>query len=111
VSVGGLWSFVVLAIASVGMFVVPVALATTAFVAKRSNGLGAFGFVSGLGIPLLYVAYLNRRGPGDVCTTHPGGQSCAQEWSPWPWLAAAVLLIGIGLGLFGVQTRGHPKDA
>jgi hypothetical protein len=41
-------------------------------------------------IPALYVAYLNRSGPGTICTSITGGQSCTDESSPWPWLAVGV---------------------
>ena len=56
------------------------------------------GLLSGTGPVLLYVAWLNRHGPGTVCTAlHGGGQQCTDEWSPWPWLAAGVALVVAGL--------------
>lgn len=58
------------------------------------------GLVSGAGPVLLYVAWLNRRGPGSICTTtHSGGGQCLDEWSPWPWLAAGLALTLLGLAL------------
>jgi hypothetical protein len=50
-------------------------------------------------MPLL-VAYLNRGGPGNVCTTTATSQSCTTEWSPWPWLAAGLLLVAAGAVTF-----------
>jgi hypothetical protein len=50
------------------------------------------GLVSGLALPVLYVAYLNRDGPGTVCRTgRDGSQACIDEWSPWPWLVVGAL--------------------
>ena len=112
--IGGLWSVNLLGIATVGLFVLPVSLAATAILARRSHGAGVLGLLSGLGLPMFYVAYLNRDGPGNVCSsTSGGGQTCVQEWSPWPWLAAAVVLTVAGLLLFRYRLdhpkRGSPK--
>lgn len=111
---GGLWSFTLLGIATVGLFVLPVSLALTVVLARRSHGTGLLGVVSGLGLPLFYVAWLNRAGPGNVCSsTSDGGQACLQEWSPWPWLAVAVILTLGGLVLFryrgGDHNPGNPR--
>ncbi|BEP13537.1 hypothetical protein acdb102_18480 [Acidothermaceae bacterium B102] len=55
------------------------------------------GLISGSSVVLFYVAWLNRQGPGTVCTTlHGGGEQCAEEWSPWPWLAVGVALVVAG---------------
>jgi hypothetical protein len=61
------------------------------------------GLLSGAGLIPLYVAYLNRGGPGEVCSAIRDGQECADEWSPWPWLAVGVLLVTAGAGLFAVR--------
>jgi hypothetical protein len=64
------------------------------------------GLISGLGVPLLYVAYVNRAGPGSICTAVAGGQECNDEWSPWPWLAVGVILLVLGVAAFvGRQRR------
>lgn len=48
-------------------------------------GVGAWGFVLG---------WLNRAGPGEVCTATARGSVCNQEWSPWPfWLVGLILVI------------------
>jgi hypothetical protein len=57
----------------------------------------AYGALAGVGATLLYVAWLNRNGPGNVCVSTPTEQSCTEEWSPWPWLAAGLLLVGVGV--------------
>jgi hypothetical protein len=54
-------------ILSIGLFVLPVALAATVLLARRwSSRSGLAGLVAGLALPLLYVALLNRSGPGLV---------------------------------------------
>jgi hypothetical protein len=64
-----------------------------------------FGLPAGLAVPLLYIGYLNRGGPGDVCTHTSGGTDCASESSPWPWLAASTVLLVVGVAGFVVQWR------
>jgi len=73
---------------SIGSLVLPIALAGTALVAWRSSLRGVPGVIAGLGLPPLYVAYLNRAGPGSVCSAITRGQDCIQEFNPWPWLIA-----------------------
>jgi len=92
--------------ASIGLFVLPLPVIATILLARRQHATGGLpGLISGLGIPLLYVAYLNRAGPGPICTTIPGGQDCTDEWSPWPWLAAALILLALGVTTFIARQR------
>lgn len=106
-AVGALGSLGVLTVLSVGVYLLPVALLAAALVATRRNAAaGLPGLVSGLGAPLLYVAFLNRGGPGTVCTTTTTGQSCVDEYNPWLWLAAGVLLLLAGIVFGVVRQRG-----
>ena len=91
---------------SIGIFVLPLAVALTVFLAIR-HPEGLIGAISGLGLPLLYVAYLNRDGPGTVCTTSAGGTSCADEWAPLPWALAGLVLVAAGVVVFA--TVGRPR--
>lgn len=94
-----------LAILTIGLFVL-LATAGLAVVLARYGG-GRFagpGLLAGAGLLPLYVGYLNRGGPGMVCTTTPTGGSCVQAWSPWPWVAAGLLLVGAGIAI-GVLRR------
>ena len=68
---------------------------------------GVVGLVTGFGVPLLWVGYLNRSGPGQVCTTTATSQSCEQQWSPWPWLAVGLLAATAGVIAFGRQRARH----
>ncbi|MDY0814117.1 hypothetical protein [Kitasatospora purpeofusca] len=49
---------------------------------------------------LAYLAYLNRSGPGTVCTTTMTSSSCVEEYSPWLFLGLAVLLLVVAAGLW-----------
>ncbi|MGX1548715.1 hypothetical protein [Streptomyces adustus] len=98
--VGALGSLGLLTALTIGPYLLPGAVAAAALLAvRRGSSAGLPGLVSGLGVPLLYVAFLNRAGPGNVCTTTASGQSCVDEFDPWPWLAvgAALFLAGIAL--------------
>jgi hypothetical protein len=100
-AVGAFGTLALLAALTIGIFLVPVVLVAVVVLVRRPESFrGLPGLVSGLGAPLLYVAYLNRDGPGEVCTTSGGGVSCTEEWSPWPWLGLGVLLVVIGAALF-----------
>ncbi len=100
----------VLSLLTIGIVVLPVAVAVTVFVAtRRTSSIGIGGLVSGLGLPFLLVAYFIRNGPGDVCNTSATGSSCTQEWSPWPWLTIGAALVVLGVVVF-VTTR-HRRAA
>jgi len=82
---------------SIGIFVLPVALLATWYLARRNRSARTMtGILSGVGLPLLYVAVLNREGPGTVCH----GERCDQMWSPWPWLLAGLLFVLLGLAAY-----------
>lgn len=105
-AVGAGYAFGVLAALSIGVFVLPMAAVATVVLARRRQArTGPTGLVSGLGLPLLYVAFLNRAGPGTVCMTTGTRQSCTDELSPWPWLLIGVALVVVGCVWFGVRTR------
>jgi hypothetical protein len=77
-----------------------IAATITLLLWRGGRTITAVGAVAGLGVVPLYVAYLNRGGPGNVCSTSASGQSCTTEWSPWPWLGAGVLLITARVAAF-----------
>jgi hypothetical protein len=91
---------------SIGLFVLPASLLLTLIVARwRGVTADAIGILSGIALPLFYVAFINRQGPGTVCTSIPGGTSCTDESSPWPWLVTGIVLMAVGLSVF--LTRRH----
>jgi hypothetical protein len=98
----------VLTVLTIGFFVLLATAALAAVLARRAGGrLAGPGLLMGAGLLPLYVAYLNRGGPGMVCTTTSTGGSCVQEWSPWPWVAAGLCLIvsGIAVGMRTGRSR------
>ena len=93
-------------ISVIGIIVLPVTGLAVIFVATRRTSDGGLpGIVSGLGLPLLYVAYLNRDGPGEVCRTWATGSSCTEEWNPWPWFAVGAAFVLAGVAFFALRSR------
>lgn len=108
--VGAALAVSVLGAMTIGLFVLPFAIAGLLALLKwGGNRKSGVGVISGLGLPFLYIAYLNRGGPGMVCgATSNGGQECTQEWSPWPWLIIGVVLVALGVTLF-IRSRSERK--
>ncbi|MDN5766487.1 MAG: hypothetical protein L0H96_12270 [Humibacillus sp.] len=99
--VGAAFMVGLLSILTVGVPILLVAVvATVALGLSKRARAGVPGLVSGLAVPLFYVAYLNRSGPGQVCTTTAEVTSCVEQWSPWGWIAAGVVLLVAGAALF-----------
>jgi hypothetical protein len=93
VVVGAAFAFGLLGILSIGIFVLPCALLATFYLARRNPSMRYMtGILSGVGVPLLVVAFLNRGGPAFVCSEN----TCEQQLSPWPWLLAGVLFVLLG---------------
>lgn len=69
------------------------ALAVAGVLLRALRNRSAAAVLGGLGVPALYVAWLNRGGPGRVCETTGTETSCIAAWSPWPFLVVASLLI------------------
>lgn len=100
-AVGVMYPWIVLGLFSFGLAILLVAVSTTLVLARRRDARpGIFGLMFGCGLSLLFVAWVSRGGPGEVCTTTPTTQWCAQQWNPWPWLGFGVMLIVFGVGEF-----------
>lgn len=65
----------------------------------------AFGALSGAGAVYLYVAFVQRRGPGTVCWHTATASGCDQYLNPWPWLVAGAVLVLVGLIAFARWRR------
>ena len=95
-----------LTVLTVGIFVL---LATAILIGlliwRGDRRLAVPGVVTGLGLPLLYVGYLNRAGPGTVCTGTAANGSCTQQMSPWPWIAVGLFLVAAGMALYLARIR------
>ena len=64
------------------------------------------GAMTGAGLPFLYVAYLNRHGPGTACYTDGAGAGgCEDLLNPWPWLPIGAALVVGGIVLYDRNRR------
>lgn len=106
-AVGAAYALSVVGAATIGIFVLPVAVAATVWLARRpSSRRNLPGLLSGLSAPLFYVAYLNRSGPGTVCNAlSGGGEHCSDQWNPWPWFAVATALFLAGFAVRCIKRR------
>ena len=109
--VGGLFLTGLLAVFTIFMFAFwALAIVATVLLARSpATHRGSPGLISGLGLPPLLVAYLNRQGPGTVCHMSSVGRGCTQEWSPWPWLGAGGGMILAGVVVFAIVNRRARK--
>jgi hypothetical protein len=88
----------------IGMLAVaPVAVVGGALTARPAIRRSAFGFASGVGLLLLYVAWVQRAGPGTTCWQRGAASGCDQHLNPVPWLI-------VGLGLFVGGVVGHARQ-
>jgi hypothetical protein len=79
---------------------VPVALVGSFMVSRPMIRRSAYGFVSGVGALLLYVAWVQRAGPGTTCWQTATASGCEEHLNPLPWL-----LVGVGLFVGGIVAQ------
>jgi hypothetical protein len=103
---------VALGISVLGIFAVPLALLLAVFLlVRRHADRSAFGILVGMGLLSLYVAYVQRKGPGTV-TWHTATASGSDTYmDPRPWLIAGLLLVVIGVAAFLWRRRKLPVAA
>jgi hypothetical protein len=82
------FALLVLGVLAVG----PIAVVGGVMGARPAVRRSAFGFVSGVGLLLLYVAWLQRAGPGTTCWQRGTSSGCDQHLNPLPWLIAGLAL-------------------
>ncbi len=98
-----------LSILSIGVFVLAATVLIGLLVTRwRRSFTETFGVVSGVALPLFWIAYDNRAGPGEICTSTARSISCTDEWNPWPWVLAGALLALSGIAAF-VAYRHHTR--
>jgi hypothetical protein len=111
--VGGLYALSLLSVLTIGLFILPLPVLATVLLCRHPERRGGLpGLVAGIALPLFYVAALNRGGPGMICSSIDGGSGtmCTEETSPWPWLAAGVLLLTLGTVAFWLTGRKPPDS-
>ncbi|MDQ0931447.1 xanthine/uracil/vitamin C permease (AzgA family) [Streptomyces turgidiscabies] len=96
------------AILSVGLVFLVLAAAAAGLLLRKGPRNAVVGALTGLALPLFYLAYLNRGGPGTVCRSSSGGQTCTDEYTPLPFLIGGVLVFFAGFVIFlMIERRGR----
>ena len=92
--VGALVGLGIASLLTIGLVLLLVAgvLAVVGFRLRPLRNHSVAAVPAGLGVAALYLAWLNRGGPGRVCETTDTKTSCIDAWSPWPFLVLAVIL-------------------
>ena len=95
-----------LGISALGVFTIPAALLVTVLLVLRHHfDLSALGIPVGVGLLALYVAYVQRKGPGAVSWYTAMASGSDQYLDPRPWLAAGILLVAVGVVAFFWRER------
>src|SRR5437868_6143302 len=87
-----------LATVSLGPLVgLPVAAVAAVMASRPTIRRSALGLVCGMGLLLLYVAYVQRQGPGTTCWHRGTASGCDQHLNPIPWLVLGVVFVFAGV--------------
>lgn len=79
---------------SLGPFLLlPVAVVGLLLWSRAGARRSGFGLLTGAGTLLLYVAWVQRDGPGTTCWHTATASGCDQHLNPLPWLVAGVVLV------------------
>jgi hypothetical protein len=101
-----------LGVSVLGIFAIPMALLLAVFLLVRHHAdRSAFGVLVGMGLLSLYVAYVQRRGPGTVFWHTATASGSDTYMDPRPWLIAGFLLIAVGIAVFLWQGHKVPDSA
>ena len=86
------------------ILVAPLFVIAAPMASRSSIRRSAFGLLSGAGALLLYVAWVQRAGPGTSCWQTQTASGCDEHLNPLPWLIA-------GIGLFVGGIAAHARRA
>jgi hypothetical protein len=78
------------------LLLLPVAALGVFLWSRPSVRRSAFGLLTGAGTLLLYVAWVQRDGPGTTCWHTATGAGCDQHLNPLPWLSIGIALLVAG---------------
>ena len=97
---------VALGISALGLLAVPLALLVAILlIVLRHAGRSAFGLLVGMGLLALFVAYVQRKGPGTVYWHTATASGADQYLDPRPWLVAGLMLVAVGILAFVWRQR------
>ena len=99
--VGAALAFSVLDGVAFGFFLFPFAVAAVVLLIVRHRlDRSAWGLLCGVGLLSLYVAYVERKGPGTVYWHTATASGYDTYPDPRPWFVAGLLLIVVGVTAF-----------
>ena len=75
----------------------PVLLVGGVMASRDAVRRSAFGLLTGAGVLLLYVAWVQRAGPGTTCWRTASASGCDQHLNPLPWAVAGFVLFVAGI--------------
>jgi hypothetical protein len=87
------------------LVLVPVGVIALLMIRRPAALRSAYGALVGVGLLLLFVAYLNRQGPGTTCWERGTAMGCDQHLNPLPWLALGIAFV-VG-GFVAHRLRRH----
>jgi hypothetical protein len=95
-----------LGIVSLGLLaLVPATVIAVLMIRQPAARRSAYGAAIGVGLLLLFVAYVNREGPGTTCWQHGTATGCDEHLNPLPWLALGLSFV-VG-GFVAHRLRRH----
>jgi len=79
------------------LLLVPVVAAGALMASRPTIRRSALGLLTGAAALLLYVAWVQRAGPGTTCWHTATASGCDQHLNPVPWLLAGLVMFGGGI--------------
>jgi hypothetical protein len=103
-TIGWFWAWVVVGIAfalgivSLGvLLLLPAVIGAAVLGARPAARRAAWGVLFGQGLLMLYVASVQRDGPGTTCWHTATGSGCNEHLDPRPWLVIGLVLMILGV--------------
>jgi hypothetical protein len=95
-----------LGVVSLGpLLLLPLGLVAIGMASQPRIRNSAFGLLTGAGLLSLFVAYLQRQGPGTTCWHTATASGCDQHLDPRPWLIVGLVLAAAGVVGHAVRSR------
>jgi hypothetical protein len=86
------------------LLLLPTALVAVLVWRRPQARRSAFGLLTGAGALLLYVAWVQRDGPGTTCWRTATASGCDQHLNPLPWLVLGIVLVAAGFVVHARRT-------